>query len=202
MTAHGNVLPEGRSYRTLEERFLAEYAALEEERDGLAARNAELEAELAEKRTHIRLDAMVRAAGREKVLQGILGYRRAPTVSDRSYEEWALQRIGDAFEKPGGASDQEIIDYFEPELTEEYEKLVELLPKGGCPLAMMPEFTTDEFEARARGLIGDMHGLLQRICERRDECGRDCELWPDHDKLCGLRDIEERMAVLGIEVRE
>lgn len=130
MTIHGNVLPEGRSYRTLEERFLAEYAALEEERDGLAARNAELEAELAEKRTHIRLDAMVRAAGREKVLQGILGYRRAPSVSDRSYEEWALQRIDEAFDKPGGASDQEIIDYFEPELTEEYEKLVELLAKG------------------------------------------------------------------------
>lgn len=53
-----------------------------------------------------------------------------------------------------------------------------------------------------RELISDMHALLQRTCESRDECGRDCELWPDHDKQCDLRDIEDRMAVLGIEVRE
>ena len=53
-----------------------------------------------------------------------------------------------------------------------------------------------------RELIGDMHGLLQHICERRDECGRECELWPDHNKQCELRDTEDRMAVLGIEVQE
>ena len=69
-------------------------------------------------------------------------------------------------------------------------------------MSMMPEFTTDEFKARARRLISDMHGLLQRVCESRDECGRDCELWPDHNKQCDLRDVEERMAVLGIEVLE
>lgn len=53
-----------------------------------------------------------------------------------------------------------------------------------------------------RRLISDMHGLLQRVCESRDECGRDCELWLDHNKQCDLRDVEERMAVLGIEVQE
>lgn len=53
-----------------------------------------------------------------------------------------------------------------------------------------------------RELIADMHGLLQRTCESRDECGRDCELWPDHNKQCDLRDVEDRMAVLGIEVQE
>lgn len=52
-----------------------------------------------------------------------------------------------------------------------------------------------------RDLINDMHGLLQRICESRDECGRDCELWPDHNKQCDIRDVEERMAVLGVEVQ-
>ena len=51
-----------------------------------------------------------------------------------------------------------------------------------------------------RELITDMHSLLQRTCESRDECGRGCELWPDHNKQCDLRDVEERMAVLGIEV--
>ena len=51
-----------------------------------------------------------------------------------------------------------------------------------------------------RELISDMHGLLQCICERRDECGRECEFWPDHSKQCDLRDVEERMAVLGVEV--
>ena len=52
-----------------------------------------------------------------------------------------------------------------------------------------------------RRLVGDMHSLLQQICESRDECGRDCELWPDHNKQCDLRDVEERMVVLGIEVQ-
>lgn len=69
-------------------------------------------------------------------------------------------------------------------------------------MVMMPEYTTDEFKAKARKLISDMHGLLQRTCESRDECGRDCELWPDHNKQCDLRDVEDRMAVLGIEVQE
>ncbi len=53
-----------------------------------------------------------------------------------------------------------------------------------------------------RELISDMHGLLQHICESRDECGRDCELWPDHNKQCDLRDIEERMVVLGVAVEQ
>lgn len=48
-----------------------------------------------------------------------------------------------------------------------------------------------------RELISDMHSLLQRICESRDNC---CEFWQDRTKQCDLRDMEGRMAVLGIEV--
>lgn len=50
-----------------------------------------------------------------------------------------------------------------------------------------------------RELIGDMHSLLQRICESRDDC---CEFWQDRTKQCDLRDIEDKMRELGIEVRE
>lgn len=50
-----------------------------------------------------------------------------------------------------------------------------------------------------RELIGDMHSLLQRICESRDDC---CEFWQDRTKQCDLRDIEDKMRELGIEVQE
>lgn len=50
-----------------------------------------------------------------------------------------------------------------------------------------------------RELIGDMHSLLQRICESRDDC---CEFWQDRTKQCYLRDIEDKMRELGIGVQE
>ena len=54
--------------------------------------------------------------------------------------------------------------------------------------------------AKLRELVGNAHKLLNEFCENQHERGCDCPAWPDHDRQCSLRDIEDDMTKMGIKV--
>lgn len=43
-------------------------------------------------------------------------------------------------------------------------------------------------------LVKEMYALLQKYCDIEDR--NNCLMWPDHNKQCLLRDIEDKIFVL------
>ena len=108
------------SYRTLEEKFLADYEQLERERDELQAKVDELQERFEDKRKDLVLDAAVRAAGRAKVLEDSFVSWRTYDAKGREFETWVQLMTENNL--PKGVSLNEFISYFEHELYERYEE--------------------------------------------------------------------------------
>lgn len=111
------------SYRTLEEKFLADYEALENENRALQGKVQELLEKLAAQKGNRVLDAAVRSAGRAAVLEESLIRWRTYSANDREFEVWVQLMTEDHL--PKGVSLNEFIEYFDDELTERYEKQYE-----------------------------------------------------------------------------
>ncbi len=111
------------SYRTLEEKFLADYEALEKENRALQDKVQELADKLATQKGNRVLDAAVRSAGRAAVLEKSFVRWRTYSANDRDYETWVQLMTEDYL--PKGVSLNEFIEYFDDELTERYEKQYE-----------------------------------------------------------------------------
>ena len=111
------------SYRTLEEKFLADYEALEKENMALQDKVQELLEKLAAQKGNRVLDAAVRSAGRAAVLEKSFIRWRTYSANDREFETWVqLMTEGNL---PNGVSLNEFIEYFDEEITERYEKQYE-----------------------------------------------------------------------------
>lgn len=108
------------AYRTLEEKFLADYEALEADNARLADRVLELEAIIAKDRANITLDALVKAEGRKKVFDDAVRMWSVPDVGDRDFETWCHGYTYD-HAVPQGVSIQEFVDYFADEYVMTYE---------------------------------------------------------------------------------
>lgn len=65
------------------------------------------------------------------------------------------------------------------------------------PLELMK---SESDNTKMRTMIADAISLLNWFCENQHERGCDCPAWPDHDKQCLLRDLEDEAKSLGIEV--
>lgn len=65
--------------------------------------------------------------------------------------------------------------------------------ENGCS---KPKTSQAEYE----GLIEDLHMLLQVFCDNAES--DTCPMWVYHDKPCALRNVEDRMRELGMEVSE
>ena len=109
------------SYRTLEEKFLADFDRLENANKELIIENERLQAALSENSVNRVLDIAVKVAGRRKILEGIMPNWNMAHASTRDFEEWV---IDSAYERelPGGVSMNDFITYFESELREAYEE--------------------------------------------------------------------------------
>lgn len=113
------------SYRTLEERFLAEMEELEKENARLKSRIENLEQTMTEERVNMLLDAMVKSEGRKAVFGKFTKHYSIPKTSLYEYREWCRRFIDDGYgsepKPPVGVSVQEFVDYFEREFEEAYE---------------------------------------------------------------------------------
>lgn len=109
-----------RTYRTIEEKFLADFEKLERENDELREHIAELDAIIAERSRNITLDALVRAEGRRKVFNDAVNTWSVPDVGDRDFEAWChVYTYEHAL--PKGVSIREFVDYFDDEYVTAYE---------------------------------------------------------------------------------
>lgn len=111
------------SYRTLEEKFLADFEALEKENKALQEKVQELLEKLSAQKGNRVLDAAVRSAGRAAVLEKSFIRWRTYSAKDREFETWVQLMTEDNL--PKGVSLNEFIEYFDDELTERYEKQYE-----------------------------------------------------------------------------
>lgn len=111
------------SYRTLEEKFLDDFEALEKENMALQDKVQELLEKLASQKGNRVLDAAVRAAGRQAVLEKSFIRWRTYSARDREFETWVQLMTEDQL--PKGVSLNEFIEYFDEELTERYERQYE-----------------------------------------------------------------------------
>ena len=102
------------AYRTLEEKFLADYAALEAENAALVAKVAELEARFAERRTSFVLDTAVRHAGRKALFEKSVW--KCHSDMSEGFDAWCLDKLNKA---PDGVSKGELVEYF----ADEFERL-------------------------------------------------------------------------------
>ena len=112
-------------FRTLEEKFLADFAALEAERDALREEVEALRKEFESKRESVTLDMMVREAGRKAVFDKYTDYRY-PDTEKHAYEEWCVKYIStDYYDKPklpSGLSATEFVNYFAREFEAAYDE--------------------------------------------------------------------------------
>ena len=111
------------SYRTLEEKFLADFEELEKENEALRDKIQELLEKLSEQKGNRVLDAAVKSAGRAAVLEKSFIRWRTYSAKDREFEVWVELMTEDNL--PKGVSLNEFIEYFDEELTERYEKQYE-----------------------------------------------------------------------------
>lgn len=107
------------AYRTLEEKFLADYEGLVRENEALRSKIQELLGKMAENKGNILLDAMVRAEGRKAVFKENVKHYSTPSPTCCEYREWCVKMIDEDFggrkKLPDGVSVHEFVDYFEPE---------------------------------------------------------------------------------------
>ena len=113
------------TYRTLEEKFLADFESLEKERNNLRSRVDELEQLLTKERGNMLLDAMVKSEGRKVVFDRYTKHYGIPKTSLYEYGEWCRRFIDDGYgsepKPPNGVSAQEFVDYFEPEFSNAFD---------------------------------------------------------------------------------
>lgn len=85
------------SYRTLEEKFIADYEHLEEENSSLRQKVEELESQLQKDSCgNFILDTMVNKAGRNKLFDDCTCYYTPDTLNgDKGLEEWAFEYCND-----------------------------------------------------------------------------------------------------------
>lgn len=118
-------------YRTLEEKFIADYEHLEEENSSLRQKVKELESQLQKDSDgNFILDTMVNKAGRNKLFDDCTLYYTPNTLGgDKGLEEWAFEYCNDGGKIPASVSFKEFFDYFEEEFNnaweEEYDKEVD-----------------------------------------------------------------------------
>lgn len=108
------------SYRTLEEKFLADLEKTEEANKILVLENRQLREALSEESVNKVLDAAVRAAGRREVMWQVMPEWHRADALGNNFDEWVKES---AFENrlPSGVSMGEFIAYFDKELTAAYE---------------------------------------------------------------------------------
>ena len=113
------------TYRTIEEKFLADFESLEQERNQLRSRVDELEALLTKERGNMLLNAMVKSEGRKVVFGTFTKHYSIPKASLYEYDEWCRKFIDDGYtgepKPPAGVSVQEFMDYFEPEFSDAFD---------------------------------------------------------------------------------
>lgn len=112
------------SYRTLEEKFIADYEHLEEENSSLRQKVKELESQLQKDSDgNFILDTMVNKAGRNKLFDDCMLYYAPRTLDgDKGLEEWAFEYCNDGGEIPTSVSFKEFFDYFIEEFENAWEE--------------------------------------------------------------------------------
>ena len=110
------------TYRTIEEKFLADYEKLERENARLEGEVNDLKQQLEglNAKTNITLDVAVRAAGRKEMINNVIYSWRTCSAINNDFEDW-VRYMADG-NIPKGVSFQEFIKYFEDELVEMYEE--------------------------------------------------------------------------------
>ena len=120
-------------FKTLEEKFLADFDKLQNENEELAKRVEELTEKIEqfnEKSRNITLDALVKAEGRKKVYDGAAKTWGVPDVGDRDFNTWCVAYTWE-HQIPQGVSVQEFVDYFYEEYERAYEaKIAEEVAEG------------------------------------------------------------------------
>lgn len=111
-------------YRTLEEKFIADYEHLEEENSSLRQKVKELESQLQKDSDgNFILDTMVNKAGRNKLFDDCTLYYTPGTLGgDKGLEEWAFEYCNDGGKIPASVSFKEFFDYFEEEFESAWEE--------------------------------------------------------------------------------
>ena len=113
------------SYRTLEEKFLADYEYLEQENSSLRQKVEELESQLQkDSGGNFILDTMVNKAGRNKVFDDCNRRWRLPDTlnGDKGVKEWAFEYLNEGGNLPCSVSFEEFFDYFEEEFNNAWEE--------------------------------------------------------------------------------
>lgn len=111
-------------YRTLEEKFIADYEHLEEENFNLRKKVEELESQLQKDSDgNFILDTMVNKAGRNKLFDDCtLCYTPGTLDGDKGLEEWAFEYCNDGIKIPTSVSFKEFFNYFIEEFESAWEK--------------------------------------------------------------------------------
>lgn len=108
------------SYRTLEEKFLADLEKMEEANKILVLENRQLQEALSEEIGNKVLDAAVKAAGRREIMHQVMPEWHRADALGNNFDEWIKESaLEDRI--PAGASMGEFITYFDKELTDAYE---------------------------------------------------------------------------------
>lgn len=111
------------NFKTLEEKFLSDYAKLEEENEKLKAELEQLKDQIAEQPKHFILDKMVEVEGRKVVFEKICNYWTPKTCKgERDFDEWAIDLMSNL---PKAVNFNEARDYFNDELERKYEEQYE-----------------------------------------------------------------------------
>lgn len=110
-------------YRTLEEKFIADYEYLEKENSNLRQKVAELESQLQKNNGgNFILDTMVNKAGRNKLFDNCTLYYTPGTLKgNKGLEEWAFEYCDDGGKIPTSVRFEEFFDYFIEEFENAWE---------------------------------------------------------------------------------
>ena len=108
------------SYRTLEEKFLADFEELENENKRLRDEIAQLQAALSKETVNRTLDVVVETAGRLAIIKNVMPTWNRAKATENNFDEWVLKSAYEN-ELPKGVSIIDFIAYFEKELVSAYE---------------------------------------------------------------------------------
>lgn len=111
-------------YRTLEEKFIADYEYLEKENSNLRQKVEKLESQLQKNNGgNFILDTMVNKAGRNKLFDDCMRYYTPDTLNgDKGLKEWAFEYCDDGGKIPTSVSFEEFFDYFIEEFENAWEE--------------------------------------------------------------------------------
>lgn len=108
-------------YRTLEEKFLADFEELENENKRLRDEIVQLDTKLFEESVNRVLDIAVKTAGRREIIKRVMPSWNWASAVKNDFTEWVI-RSSYENELPVGVSMNDFITYFEDELTGAYEE--------------------------------------------------------------------------------